>query len=394
MLMLKKFIGRWAQVLVILALPLGVASSWVCAEDYRYQFKSGDILESPKSTPAPQRYRVVRPLGHGGLADVYEVSQELADGKSKRLALKIIKDKYDVVTQTMVMQAHQLIIEKRKSIACPNLLEITKLGELNVGEKQYQFIAMELALSSLESLFEDEDGGVDFTLLKESLPKPHEQMAFLTKLTDDLLLIFKGLSSGAFAIVHEDIRDGNFLFMPVDEKSENLEGLTPRDYLEGRVKMVLADFDLTHYSGEPVDSEQGTMGTVHAISPEYYLETVKYHEPSRDAFALGNLLFEFLTGDLSPYFQFIFAPEFPVGERKSLLYSGDDFYAYKGVYLKLTHNPQLKKIYDDWLSQYIDKKFNKNYPGIMSDPRLRAEYEKIKALVIKLTALDPVARNP
>lgn len=197
------------------------------------------------------RFRIVRPLGEGGMADVYE-ALDLKLGE--RRALKFSKSGF----------AHYIPSEARNAmrVTHPN---ICRIHEIHGGDNSVDFISMEF--------IEGE------TLLsrwrREPLP-PAEAREIAVQLC-------RGLQAAHAAhVLHRDLKSNNIMLAQAADSS---------------LRVVILDFGIA----VPFDDGDGppssiVSGTPNYIAPERWQGQPA--SPASDVYALGVILYEMLAGCL------------------------------------------------------------------------------------------------
>lgn len=194
-------------------------------------------------------YRLLRVLGRGSLAEVYEA----LDRDGQRVALKVLRLPED--EQGLAAQTHLREVRLGERLVHPGIVRVLASG--STGEHLY--LAMEYV------------PGYDLrchTAPSTLLPAVRV-VALCTQLAEALA------AAHALGIVHRDLKPANVL---IDETS-------------GAVK--LADFGLARL-GEAFSSRTGLMqGTPAYMAPEQLADGAV--GPHTDLYALGVLLFELLS---------------------------------------------------------------------------------------------------
>lgn len=197
-------------------------------------------------------YRLLRVLGRGGLAEVYEA----LDRDGRRVALKVLRlpeDDQGLAAQTLLREARL-----GEQLVHPGIVRVLASG--SVGEHLY------LALEYVP--------GHD--LRRHTAPGTLLPLARVLAIGEQLAQALA--AAHALGVVHRDIKPANVL---VDET-------------HGAVK--LADFGLARL-GEAFRSRTGLIqGTPAYMAPEQLAEGAV--GPHSDLYALGVLLFELLSGRL------------------------------------------------------------------------------------------------
>ncbi|HJZ87029.1 MAG TPA: serine/threonine-protein kinase [Polyangia bacterium] len=217
--------------------------------------------------PAFGRYRVVRKLATGGMADLYlcEVQGEAAF--QKRIAVKRMHQHL-----AERPEVREWFLDEARVVAQlshPNIIHVYELGRDETGSF---FIAMELV------------EGLDLAMLEQRLREAEKPLPLKAALTIGLA-ICEGLhyahtataSDGhPLAIVHRDMKPQNVLIS-----------------LDGAVKVT--DFGIAKASRQMHVTEVGTIaGTAAYMAPEQRIgEAV---DARADLFAVGAIIYEMVTG--------------------------------------------------------------------------------------------------
>ena len=198
------------------------------------------------------KYRIIEPIGKGGMGVVYKAEDITLD---RTVALKFLPEEL-----TEDSEARERFVREAKAAAALSHSHICTIHEIVEDKGQY-FIAMEC---------------IEGQSLKEKILKgPLDQAEAL----DIAIQVAEGLEEAhKKGIVHRDIKPGNIM---VTEK--------------GQAKVM--DFGLAKVRGGVMVTKEGTtMGTVAYMSPEQARgEDV---DDRTDIWSLGVVLYQILTGHL------------------------------------------------------------------------------------------------
>jgi CRP-like cAMP-binding protein/tRNA A-37 threonylcarbamoyl transferase component Bud32 len=207
------------------------------------------------------RYTILRKLGAGGMAAVYEARHV---DLHKRVALKILHAWHAL--RTDVVQRFVLEARAASRIAHPNVVAITDIGAVE-GQP---FMAMELLEGEALGAAIDRDGAL-----------PPERIA------DIMLPVLSAVAAAHEAgILHRDIKPDNiFLARRLPH------GLHP----------VLVDFGISKVEdggAAPLTAAGEVLGTPPYMSPEQVLKGMASFDERSDQYALGVVLYECAAGAL------------------------------------------------------------------------------------------------
>ena len=216
-----------------------------------------------------ERFRIVRKLGEGGMAVVYEAIDEKL---GERRALKFAKAGY----------SRQISPEARSALRVTheNICRTYEIHTAESGTPPVDFISMEL--------LEGE------TLQSRCRRKPLSQT--------ETLEIAKQLCHGLDAahrvqILHQDLTANNVM-------------LTRR--LDETLRVVITDFGLAKFVSEQANpTASGVGGTANYIAPERWKDAPA--TPASDVYALGVILYEMMASRLP------FGPEVSLEQRLKIL---------------------------------------------------------------------------
>jgi eukaryotic-like serine/threonine-protein kinase len=202
------------------------------------------------------RYRLVKPLGSGGMADVYLAHDSILD---RDVALKVMSTRY--ASDEEFVERFKREAQSAAALSHPNIVSIFDRG---VSEDGTYYIAMEYL-----------PGGTlkDRIMSKGAFPV-RTAAAVALQIAEALCAAHER------GVIHRDIKPHNILITE-----------------SGDVKVT--DFGIARAASSSTMTRTGSiLGTAHYISPEQAMgEPVG---PASDLYSLGVVLYEMLTGDL-PY---------------------------------------------------------------------------------------------
>jgi eukaryotic-like serine/threonine-protein kinase len=202
------------------------------------------------------RYRLVKPLGSGGMADVYLAHDNILD---RDVALKVMSTRY--ASDEEFVERFKREAQSAAALSHPNIVSIFDRGESEDGT---YYIAMEYL-----------PGGTlkDRIMSKGALPA-RTAAAVALQIAEALKCAHER------GVIHRDIKPHNILITE-----------------SGDVKVT--DFGIARAASSSTMTRTGSiLGTAHYISPEQAMgEPVG---PASDLYSLGVVLYEMLTGEL-PY---------------------------------------------------------------------------------------------
>src|SRR2546430_1229101 len=198
------------------------------------------------------RYRILRKLGTGGMANVYLAEDEVL---GRRVAIKILNDRH--AGDDQFVERFRREAKNAASLSHPNIVSIYDRGE---AEGTY-YIAMEYL-----------DGRTLKELIVTRGPTPVPVAIDYTR---------QILAALSFAhrngIVHRDIKPHNVLVGP-----------------DGRLKVT--DFGIARSGASQMTEAGSIIGTAQYLSPEQARGAPV--DPRSDLYSLGVVLYELLTGQV------------------------------------------------------------------------------------------------
>jgi class 3 adenylate cyclase/tRNA A-37 threonylcarbamoyl transferase component Bud32 len=226
----------------------------VVPPDLPSEFPLLKTLEAPSED---DRYRLIKRIGSGGMAEVYLAYDEVLE---REVAFKVLDRKH-----AESKEAVERFRREARSAASlshdPNIVAIHDRGETQDGT---YYIVMEYM-----------EGGTLEDLIEREGPLPPGRATEIT------IQVAKALSvAHEKGVVHRDIKPQNILLSRTGEAK-------------------VADFGIARAATATTMTQAGSvMGTVHYISPEQALGEAA--TPRSDLYSLGVVLYEMLTGKL-PY---------------------------------------------------------------------------------------------
>ncbi|RMD96975.1 MAG: hypothetical protein D6812_16080, partial [Deltaproteobacteria bacterium] len=217
-------------------------------------------------------YQIVRKLGQGGYAVVYEARHRYL---AREAAIKVMFP--HIAAQP---ENHARFIREARSasdLTHPNIVEIYEFGE----EEGYLFLVMELIRGgSLRTLIEGQKGGKTISLLTA--------LSLVRQAADALGYAHTHGSSVHGRIVHRDIKPDNLLL-------HRKEGDLPE---EDRYTLKISDFGVARLERGGVQTISGVpIGTPAYMSPEQ-CKAEKKIDGRSDIYSLGVVLYQLVTGML------------------------------------------------------------------------------------------------
>ena len=202
------------------------------------------------------RYRIIKQIGRGGMADVYLAKDLILDGEE--VAVKVLRTNYQ--TDPIAVARFQREARAMADLDHPHIVRITDIGE----EDGQQYLAMEYV------------AGLDLKrYIKEHYPLSNEEAV---RIMGQILLAMR--LAHAKGIIHRDLKPQNILLTP-----------------DGNAKVT--DFGIAVAFAETSLTQTNSMlGSVHYLSPEQARGSKATIQS--DIYAMGIIFFEMLTGHI-PY---------------------------------------------------------------------------------------------
>ena len=202
------------------------------------------------------RYRIIKQIGRGGMADVYLAKDLILEGEE--VAVKVLRTNYQ--TDPIAVARFQREARAMADLDHPHIVRITDIGE----EDGQQYLAMEYV------------AGLDLKrYIKEHYPLSNEEAV---RIMGQILLAMR--LAHAKGIIHRDLKPQNILLTP-----------------DGTAKVT--DFGIAVAFAETSLTQTNSMlGSVHYLSPEQARGSKATIQS--DIYAMGIIFFEMLTGHI-PY---------------------------------------------------------------------------------------------
>lgn len=206
-----------------------------------------------KGTLISDRYKVIRSIGEGGMANVYQAEDIIL---GREVALKVLRG--DLSNDEKFLRRFQREALAASSLSHPNIVEMYDVGE----EKDLHYIVMEY---------------IDGETLKQLL-KRRGHLA-VGETVDIMLQIARGIKVAHDSyIIHRDLKPQNIMI-----KDDGMVKIT-----DFGIAMALNSTQLTQTNS--------VMGSVHYLPPEQ--ASGKGATIKSDIYSLGILFYELLTGIL------------------------------------------------------------------------------------------------
>ena len=199
------------------------------------------------------RYRIVKLLGRGGMADVYLAYDEIL---KREVAVKIMKS--DMADDPLALERFKREAGAVTKLSHPNIVDVYDVGD--DGDKHY--IVMEYVR-----------GYTLKQLIQKRGPLPVKEAVWVIRQLAGALI-----EAHRNNIIHRDVKSQNVLIKD-----------------DGTIK--LSDFGIALANGAmQLTHEDSVIGSVHYLAPE--LSKGKQATMQSDIYSLGIVFFELLTGDV------------------------------------------------------------------------------------------------
>ena len=203
------------------------------------------------------RYRILRKLGSGGMANVYLAEDE---DLGRRVAIKILNDRY--ANDESFIERFRREAKSAAGLTHPNIVSIYDRGE---AEGTY-YIAMEVIEGrSLKELI----------LTRGAVPV-HQAVEYARQLLEALRFAHR------HGIIHRDIKPHNVL-VSADERGKSQDS-----------RLKVTDFGIARHGASQMTEAGSIMGTAQYLSPEQARGAPV--TAASDLYSAGIVLYELLTG--------------------------------------------------------------------------------------------------
>jgi eukaryotic-like serine/threonine-protein kinase len=200
------------------------------------------------------RYRLLKPLGSGGMADVYLAHDDILD---RDVALKVMSTRYKGDEE--FVERFKREAQSAAALSHPNIVSIFDRGESEDGT---YYIAMEYLPG----------GTLKDRILRCGVLPAHTAAAVALQMAEALRAAHER------NVIHRDIKPHNIL-------------------VTGSGDVKVTDFGIARAASSSTMTRTGhILGTAHYISPEQAMG--EHVGPASDLYSLGIVLYEMLTGEL------------------------------------------------------------------------------------------------
>lgn len=201
------------------------------------------------------RYRIVKLIGRGGMADVYLAYDTIL---KREVAVKIMKS--DMADDPTALERFKREAGAVTQLSHPNIVDVYDVGD--DGDKHY--IVMEYV-----------KGYTLKQLIRKRGPIPYKEAVWMMKQLAGALM-----EAHRNNVIHRDVKSQNVLIKD-----------------DGTIK--LSDFGIALANGAmQITHKDSVLGSVHYLAPE--LSKGKQATMQSDIYSLGIVFYELLTGDV-PY---------------------------------------------------------------------------------------------
>lgn len=231
------------------------------------------------------QYRIVRPLGRGGMGEVYEVEHVVL---RRRYALKLLSA--ELMTRPDAIERFKREAQVMAGLHHPNILGVDEFGETN----GHFWLRMGLAgtgddIRSLDDMARANKGRLDAETWRNVMTQVLDGLAYAHE----------------HGVVHRDLKPSNILLIPAEDGSFlpaiadfGLARLVGEEWLRSRVEssvrlsMSVGDMPTAH--GNEGSSTRSLLGTYEYMSPEQ--KRGEEATEKSDVYAIGLMGYRLLTG--------------------------------------------------------------------------------------------------
>ena len=200
-----------------------------------------------------KRYRIVKLIGKGGMADVYLAFDTIL---KREVAVKVLKS--DMSDDPVALERFKREAGAVTKLSHPNIVDVYDVGD--DGDKHY--IVMEYV-----------KGYTLKQLIKKRGPIPYKEAVWMMKQLAGALM-----EAHRNNVIHRDVKSQNVLIKD-----------------DGTIK--LSDFGIAMASGAmQITHKDSILGSVHYLAPE--ISKGKQASMQSDIYSLGIVFYELLTGDV------------------------------------------------------------------------------------------------
>ncbi len=295
------------------------------------------------------KYRVIREIGRGGMAAVYE-AEHLTLGK--KVAVKVLAA--ELSASTIVIERFFREARAAASVKSPYIVDIYDSGRLEDGRP---FIAMEMLEG--ESLYD--------RMTRIRLIDPHSTVRIITQCAKGLM------KAHAVGIVHRDLKPENIFLLKTEEGDE------PVKILDFGLAKFYSPMKSPDEKTARLTREGAVFGTPAYMSPEQ-VKGQGSVDHRADLWALGCMAFECLTGrpvwntdqGVAMTFASIAAAQLPIPSKL---------------------RPELPPAFDEWFRHALERDPNKRFQTAkeLADALARAFGGGPISMVSALDAADTIA---
>ncbi len=252
------------------------------------------------------RYRIVKLIGKGGMADVYLAYDTIL---KREVAVKILKS--DMADDDTALERFKREAGAVTQLSHPNIVDVYDVGD--DGDKHY--IVMEYIR-----------GYTLKQLIKKRGPIPYKEAVWMMKQLAGALM-----EAHRNNVIHRDVKSQNVLIKD-----------------DGTIK--LSDFGIALANGAmQLTRKDSVLGSVHYLAPE--LSKGKQASMQSDIYSLGIVFYELLTGDVP------FKADNPV--QVALMHIRNDVPSVRSI------NPEIPQSVENIIIKATAKNPNKRYKNIV-----------------------------